>query len=118
MLPHTYYHQLDYTVNCLRQGSATPGTRATGGTREDFCGTPSDLTRMRNLPYKRARRTPKLKLSTLHEINSPKICQACNSLDNFYVGDVCCGSANDTHNWFAVKAKKLAQDNPVYAISH
>ena len=83
-----------------------------------FYGTPSDLTRMRNLPYKRARRTPKLKLSTLHEINSPKICQACNSLDNFYVGDVCCGSANDTHNWFAVKAKKLAQDNPVYAISH
>ena len=83
-----------------------------------FYGTPSDLTRMRNLPYKRARRTPKLKLSTLHEINSPKICQTCNSLDNFYVGDVCCGSANDTHNWFAVKAKKLAQDNPVYAISH
>ena len=83
-----------------------------------FYGTPSDLTRMRNLPYKRARRTPKLKLSTLHEINSPKICQACNSLDNFYVGDVCCGSANDTYNWFAVKAKKLAQDNPVYAISH
>ena len=73
-----------------------------------FYGTPSDLTRMRNLLYKRARRTPKLKLSTLHEINSPKICQACNSLDNFYVGDVCCGSANDTHNWFAVKAKKLA----------
>ena len=83
-----------------------------------FYGTPSDLTRMRNLLYKRARRTPKLKLSTLHEINSPKICQACNSLDNFYVGDVCCGSANDTRNWFAVKAKKLAQDNPVYAISH
>ena len=83
-----------------------------------FYGTPSDLTRMRNLLYKRARRNPNLKLSTLHEINSPKICQACNSLDNFYVGDVCCGSANDTHNWFAVKAKKLAQDNPVYAISH
>ena len=83
-----------------------------------FYGTPSDLTCMRNLPYKRARRTPKLKLSTLHEINSPKICQACNSLDNFYVGDVCCGSANDTHNWLAVKAKKLAQDNPVHAISH
>ena len=83
-----------------------------------FYGTPSDLTCMRNLPYKRARRTPKLKLSTLHEINSPKICQACNSLDNFYVGDVCCGSANDTHNWLAVKAKKLAQDNPVHAMSH
>ena len=32
-----------YTVG---QGSATPGTRATGGTREDFYGTPSDLTRM------------------------------------------------------------------------
>ena len=81
-------------------------------------GTPSDLTRMRNLPYKRAWHTPKLKLSTLHKINSPKICQACNSLDNFYVGDVCCGSANDTHDWLAVKAKKLAQDNPVHASSH
>ena len=64
---------------------------------------------MRNLPYKRAWRTPKLKLSTLHEINSPKICQACNSLDNFHVDDVCCGSANDTHYWLAVKAKKLAK---------
>ena len=82
-----------------------------------FYGTPSDLTHMRNLPYKPAWRTPKLKLSTLHEINSPEICQACNSLDNFYVGDVCCGSANDTHNWLAVKAKKLAQDNPVHARS-
>ena len=35
-----------------------------------------------------ARRTHKLKLSTLHEINSLKIGQACSSLDNVHVGDV------------------------------
>ena len=35
-----------------------------------------------------ARRTHRLNLSTLHEINSLKIGQACNSLDNVHVGDV------------------------------
>ena len=38
-----------------------------------FHDTQSDLTRTRNLHYKRGRRTQKLKLSTLHEINSLKI---------------------------------------------
>ena len=38
-----------------------------------FYGTPSDLAHVRNLPYKPAWRTPKLKLSTLHEINSPVV---------------------------------------------
>ena len=40
-----------------------------------FHGMPGDLTRTQNLHYKRAVRTHKLKLSTLHEINSLKICQ-------------------------------------------
>ena len=35
-----------------------------------------------------ARRTHKLKLSTLHEINSFEGSQACSSLDNVHVGDV------------------------------
>ena len=60
-----------------------------------------------------ARRTHKLKLSTLHKINSLKISQACNSLDNFSVGDVCCGSASHTHNCLAVRANNLAQESPV-----
>ena len=35
-----------------------------------------------------ARRTHKLKISTMHEINRFKISQACSSLDNVHVGDV------------------------------
>ena len=57
-------------------------------------------------------------MSTLHEINSLEISQACNSFNNFYVGDVCCGSASCTHNWLAVRTKNLAQNNPVPMISH
>ena len=72
-----------------------------------FHRVPSDLTRTRNLHYKRARRTHNLKLSTLHEINSLKISEACSSL-NFYVGGICCGTASHTHNWLAVRAKKPA----------
>ena len=84
-----------------------------------FYGTPSDLTRTRNLHYKRARRIHMLKLSTLHEISNLKIIsQECNSLDNFYVSDVYCGSSSHIHNWLAMRAKKLAQDNPVHESSH
>ena len=35
-----------------------------------------------------ARRIHKLKLSTLHEINSLKVSQACNLFDNVHVDDV------------------------------
>ena len=70
-----------------------------------FHGMPSDLTRTRNLHGKRARRTQKL--STLHEINSLKISQACISLGNYYDGDVCSGFSSRTHNWPNVRAKKV-----------
>ena len=60
--------------------------------------------------------THKLKLSTLHEISILKITQACISLDDFCVSNVCFGCAG--HNLLTVRAKKLAQDNPVHASSH
>ena len=72
-----------------------------------FHGMPSDLTHMQNLHQKRARCTHKLKPSTVLEINSLKVNQACNSQDNFYVGDVWSGSASYIHNWLAVRAKTI-----------
>ena len=71
-----------------------------------FHGTPSYFTHMPNLHYKRARRTRKLKLSTMHEINSLKIGQGCNAQYNIYVVDICSGPGVHIHHWFTVKAKK------------
>ena len=81
-----------------------------------FYGTSSDLTQTQNPHY--VQLTHKLKQSTLHQINSLKISLACNSQDNFYVDNVCSGSASQTHYWLAVRVKKLAQDKPVYSSSH
>ena len=84
-----------------------------------FHGTSGYFTHMPNLHYKRARRTRKLKLSTMHEINSLKISQGCNAQYNIYVVDICSGPAIHIHHWFTVKAKKkLAQGKPVYSNSH
>ena len=53
------------------------------------CGTPEDTSWHAKLFYAHGKSA--LEASTLHEINSFKISQACNSRDNFYVGDVCSG---------------------------
>ena len=50
--------------------------------------------------------------------SSLKIYKAFNSLDIFSVDDVCWGFANNTHNWLAEKAIKLAQDNRVNVSSN
>ena len=71
-------------LDCLGQGRQ-PLARVPFVARERiFHGTPSYFTHMPNLHNKRARRTRKLKLSTMHEINSLKISQGCNSQYNIY----------------------------------
>ena len=91
------------------QGSATPGTRATSGARKDF-----------SWHAKRFDAHAKSKLTSSNCLHCTKSTVSKLVKHAFHLTiSVSAMSVNShTHNWLAVRAKELAQDNLVHASSH